>query len=377
MKTPLSISHLVNKNVSGLGAYNAGLSVDELKAKYQVDQVAKLGSNENPFPTSIAVTNVLQEDDNLGHYPDPYCKSLTKALADKLAVPAESIVVGNGSEDLIGIISRVFIEPGDKVMTVVPSFGLHILYPKACGATVLIAEMTAQLKFDIEKIVTMLSVEKPKLFFIASPSNPVGCSLNQEDIKAILHHLSDDTLLVFDEAYYEYAKDDADYPDVLSILKASGKPFVLLRTFSKAYSLAGLRVGYGVFYPTALADYTHKLRTPFNVNRIAQKAAVVALSDDAHLSKTMAWNRLARDQMMSELIALGLSPEVSKGNYLFFATDWHGTELAKRLLRYGVIVKPWLEEGYQQYIRVSIGTEMENQLFITSLREILNSSNEV
>ncbi len=371
MSSALSVDHLVNKNVIGLGAYNAGLSVEELKKKYQVEKVAKLASNENPFPTSAVVLKALQSADNLSHYPDPYCKALGSALAQDLDVSEESIVVGNGSEDLLSIISRVFVEVGDKVMTVVPSFGLHISYPVACGAKMLIAHLTDDLEFDLDKITTMLRTEKPKLFFIASPCNPVGCSLNGIEVQRIIDSVSHETLLVFDEAYYEYAKDDEDYPDVLSLLKASGKPFVLLRTFSKAYSLAGLRVGYGVFYPTELAAYVHKLRTPFNVNRYAQKAAIAALHDHENLEKTIAWNNVERKKMASELIRLGLSPQPSKGNYLFFATDWNGAELAQRLLSYGVIIKPWLEEGYEEYVRVSIGAKEENEQFIHCLSKIL------
>ena len=371
-KTP-SVNHLVNRNVIDLGAYNAGLSIAELKKKYDVKQVAKLASNENPFPTSTAVLHALQESDNLSHYPDPYCKALCSVLAKELDVSEKSIVIGNGSEDLLSIISRVFTETGDKVMTIVPSFGLHISYPKACGANMLIAHLTDDLEFDLDKITTMLKTEKPKLFFIASPCNPVGCSLNKEEVQRIIDSVSDETLLIFDEAYYEYAKDDADYPDVLALLKASEKPFVLLRTFSKAYSLAGLRIGYGVFFPTQLADYAHKLRTPFNVNRLAQSAAIAALQDHDSLAKTIAWNNTARAKMMSELQALGLSPQTSKGNYLFFATHWDGTELAQHLLRHGVIVKPWLEQGYEKYIRVSIGNEAENAQFVSCLNMILNT----
>ena len=372
MKNTPSVGHLINKNVIELGAYNAGLSIAELKKKYDVEQIAKLASNENPFPTSSVVLQALQEPDNLSHYPDPYCKALCSVLAKDLDVPEQSIVVGNGSEDLLSIISRVFVEASDKVMTIVPSFGLHISYPKACGADMLIAHLTDDLEFDIDKITSMLQTEKPKLFFIASPCNPVGCSLNKTEVQQIIDSVSDETLLIFDEAYYEYAKDDADYPDVLSLLKASEKPFVLLRTFSKAYSLAGLRVGYGVFFPTELAGYTHKLRTPFNVNRYAQKAAIAAFGDHENLAKTIVWNNTARDKMTSELQKLGLSPKPSKGNYLFFATHWNGVDLAQRLLSHGVIVKPWLEQGYEEYIRVSIGNETENAQFISCLSSILN-----
>lgn len=370
-KEHLSIDHLVNRYVAKLGKYNAGLSIEGLKARFQVDRVAKLGSNENPFPTSSSVMKALSRAGDLSHYPDANCSLLRKKIADKLTVAEESLVFGNGSEDLISIISRALINEGDKVMTIVPSFGLHILYPTACGAKMVIAPMTAQLEFDIERITSLLRSEKPKLFFIASPSNPVGCSLSQDDVNDILANVSEQTLLVFDEAYYEYAQGELDYPDVLALLKASGKPFVLLRTLSKAYSLAGLRIGYGVFYPVALAEYMNKVRTPFNVNRQAQVAAIAALDDDNHLEKTIHWNHIARKKMQQDLKRLGVSPYESKGNFLFFSTSWLATDLADKLLKFGVIVKPWMEPGYEYFVRVSIGKAEDNQLFITSLASLL------
>lgn len=373
----VAVEHLINKYVSGLEEYNAGLSIEKLKQMFQVDRIAKLGSNESPFSPSDDVLNALQEANHLALYPDSDCGELRRVLAEKMAIDESLFVFGNGSEDLISIISRTFIDVGDKVMTVVPSFGLHILYPVSCGAKMLIAPMTEELEFDIEKIEQLLKDEQPKVFFIASPSNPVGCSLNQEDIHRILKQLSNKTLLVFDEAYYEYSRHDEDYPDVLSLLKGSGKPFVLLRTLSKAYSLAGLRVGYGVFCPAKLGQYINKVKTPFNVNSLAQKAAIAAINDEAHVNRTVNWNYFAREKMMSDLRSLGLFPHESKGNFLFFSTQWDAVDLAQDLLRCGVIVKPWMEQGYKQYLRVSIGGEADNSLFISSLANVLEVRSKV
>lgn len=368
-----SIHSLVSQHVQPLANYNAGLSLEELKKRYNVTKIAKLASNENPFGTPEAVANVLNDAGNLAYYPDPNCTELRELLAQKFNVDAQSLVFGNGSEDIISIICRVFLEAGDDVLTIVPSFGLHILYPQSCGANVLIAEMTDSLEFDIEKIVQLLQTYQPKLFFIASPSNPVGTALNGGQIQTILDALSDKTLLVFDEAYYEYAQTDADYPDVQQILEHSGKPYILLRTLSKAYSLAGLRVGYGICSEPSIAGYIDKLRTPFNVNRIAQRAAVAALNDTTHLEKTLTWNTQARQTLLEQLNELGISAAQSHGNFLFFKTDFPATELAGELLKHGVIIKPWLEKGYENYLRVSIGTQDENEHFLATLKTIINA----
>jgi histidinol-phosphate aminotransferase len=362
---------LINSHVRQLGTYNAGLSTQALKQKYAVERIVKLGSNENPFETPDSVRQILMAPDNLAHYPDPNAESLKKQLSRQLGVPSDTLVIGNGSEDIIQMIARTCLNPGDKVVTVIPSFGLHILYPQACGADVITVPMTDSLQFDINRLTQTLIQQTPKLCFIASPSNPVGCFLSADDITRLLQALTPQTLLIFDEAYYEYARIEAGYPDVLHQLRQSRQPFILLRTLSKAYSLAGLRVGYGICEPRELTDYLDRVRTPFNVNHMAQKAAIAALHDHAHLHKTRNWNQIARDEMCRQLRQLGLSPAPSVGNFVFFATPFRATELAQRLLKQGIIIKPWLENGYEDYIRVSIGNCEDNQYFIDNLRHIL------
>lgn len=367
---------LASQFILPLSDYNAGLSVEALKKKYDVDKIAKLGSNENPFGTPDSVKRVLSEYNNLAHYPDPTCSDLKQVISQKMGVDPQHIVMGNGSEDLIAMISHCFIEPGDKVLTVVPSFGLHILYPKSFGAEMIIAPMTDDLTFDVDLLAQSLKESVPKLFFIASPSNPVGCALNADQIQQLLDSQQSETLFVFDEAYYEYAAGDADYPDVLALLESSGKPFILLRTLSKAFSLAGLRVGYGVCASPKMVMLLNKIRLPFNVNRLAQKAAMAALQDHAHLEKTMSWNRQAKEVVFKQLQALGLNPAPSKGNFLFFETEYPSAEIAEQLLTLGVIVKAWAETGYTHFLRVSIGSKEENDHFIASLATILCSKKE-
>ncbi|MDC0609604.1 histidinol-phosphate transaminase [Vibrio sp.] len=372
MKTIDEIAdQLVSSYVAPLTDYNAGLSIEALKKKYQVEKIAKLGSNENPFGTANSVKLALSEDDNLAHYPDPDCSELKSLLSSRLDAPTSHFVMGNGSEDLINMICHSFLQAGDDVLTVIPSFGLHILYPKSYGANVIASYMTSDLTFDVDDLVEKLKA-KPKLFFIASPSNPVGCTLSSTDVDKLIENQSEETLFVFDEAYYEFAAHESTYSDVVEKLKQSGKPFILLRTLSKAYSLAGLRVGYALCGSENIARYLNKIRLPFNVNRLAQKAAKAALNDNEHLTKTLEWNSQARSELFNQLTEMGLAPIPSQGNFLFFRTNMRSTDLAEALRWHGVIIKPWLEQGYTDYVRVSIGNKEENQQFITSLAAILH-----
>ncbi|MCE0492780.1 histidinol-phosphate transaminase [Vibrio salinus] len=368
------VDKLVSHYVAPLHDYNAGLSVEALKKKYNVSKIAKLGSNENPFGTPESVRKVLNEMHNLAHYPDPGCHELKVTLGQRYDTPPSHIVTGNGSEDIINMLCHAFLEDGDSVLTVTPSFGLHILYPESHGANVIISQMTDALTFDIDDLTQKLEHIRPKLFFIASPSNPVGCTLSSVEIDQLLSHQSSDTLFVFDEAYFEFAACEDGYCDVLEKLKSSGKPFILLRTLSKAYSLAGLRIGYALCATENMATYLNKVRLPFNVNRLAQKAAIAALADAKHLEKTLIWNKQARAMLFNELTKLDLNPIPSQGNFLFFSTSMPSVNIAERLLTKGVIVKPWAEKNYTNYLRVSIGTDEENQHFITSLKAILNET---
>ena len=361
------------REVRSLSSYNAGLSIEAVRARYGVDRIAKLGSNENPFgPSPAVVEAIASEAGQAGLYPDPTCATLRQALAEKFAVDPRRFVFGNGSEDLLGIISRVFLDHGDQVVTVLPSFGLHILYPQAAGAEVVGVPMGADLRIDVDALIDALN-PRTRLLMFACPSNPVGSALTAAELQRILDAIPEQTLLVFDEAYYEYAKDAPDYPDCLAMLDAWNRPYILLRTLSKAYSLAGLRVGYGIVSDPVLADLIDRLRTPFNVNRCAQTAAVAALADEAHLQRGLDHVVTERARMDAALRAMGLTPAPSLGNFLFFATPFEAEAVNEALLARGVIVKPWREPGYTTFLRVSIGTCEDNDLFLAALGEAFDT----
>lgn len=361
------LNALARREVRELASYNAGLSIEAVRERYGLERIAKLGSNENHFgPSPDVVRAVAAEAQQIGLYPDPNCSELRQALAAKFSVDPARLVFGNGSEDLLGIISRVFLDHGDQVVTVLPSFGLHLLYPQAVGAEVVGVPMTADLRIDVDGLLAALS-PRTRLLMFSCPSNPVGSALTVDELQRIVDNLGSQTLLVFDEAYFEYAQGAPGYPDCLALLEASSKPYVLLRTLSKAYALAGLRVGYGIVSDPLLADLIDRLRTPFNVNRCAQVAAVAALADEAHLAQTLAHVASERARMMAALQDMGLQPVPSLANFLFFATRFAADAVNAQLLSRGVIVKPWREAGYTDYLRVSVGSVEDNDWFLQQL----------
>lgn len=362
---------LARAEVRDLASYNAGLGSEAVRKRFGLTRVAKLGSNENPMGPAPAVTPAMtQACSKIALYPDAGCQALRAALSEKLDVPEDQLVFGNGSEDLLSVISRVFLDHDDEVVTVVPSFGLHFIYPMAAGARVVGVPMTDEGTFDVAGMVAALT-PRTRLLMFSCPSNPVGCTLSADELQQLLDALPAQCLLVFDEAYYEYAQWEADYPDCLGLIQASGKPFILLRTFSKAYSLAGLRVGYGIVSDPLLADLINRLRTPFNVNRVAQAAAVAALADDEYLRSCLSHVASERRRVAAALHEQGVATAPSMANFLYFHTPYPAEVINQALLREGVIIKPWREAGYSQYLRVSIGSCEDNDLFLQALASVL------
>lgn len=354
--------------VRGLPTYNAGLSGEFVRARYGVPHVAKLGSNENPGGASAAVLAHLAQSTTTGTlalYPDPSCSALRALIAERLAVDPGQLLFGNGSEDLLAIAAHTFLAPGDEVITVIPSFGLHIIYPQSVGARVVTVPMREDFEFDVDALIAAIS-PRTRMVIISNPSNPVGCAMDAAEMRRLLSVVSPETLVLWDEAYFEYACDEEGYPDSLAVLRESGLPWLLLRTFSKAYGLAGLRVGYGVASAPELAGLMNRVRTPFNINQIAQQAAAVAFGDQAHVAASVGEARKGREWMRAALVGLGVNPARSRANFLFFDCGEDAARLAGRMLEDGVIVKPWREPGYETCMRVSIGSAADNALFIDS-----------
>lgn len=374
MSESLVIS-LARPEVRPLPAYNAGLSSDAVRQRYGVSDVVRLASNENPFGVSPAVRKALAAVvDDVGNYPDANCTALREAIAQSSGVAADRLVFGDGSEDLIKILCEVFLSPGDRVVTQRPVFGLHEIYPKMMGAEVELLELNADMGFDIDAWCAAVS-QAPKIAFLPNPSNPVGCMMDVAQFARVLEATPQGTVLVVDEAYYEYALHDDDYPDVLAMLAQRQGPWIVLRTFSKAWGLAGLRVGYGMADSAAFVALMDKVRSPFNVNMAAQRAALAAWSDPTHMRSGVASTVALREDLRRQLLALaepgqplqGLRIAPSVANFLFLDLGRPNGPVTEALLKQGIIIKPWKESGFEHFLRVSIGTEQDNARFVQAL----------
>ena len=368
------IRRIARVEARDLPAYNAGLSSDAVRQRFGLDTIARLGSNENPFGPSPAVAAALSAmADAIGQYPDANSTALRAAIAARTGVEPADIVVGNGSENLLELLCLAFLSPGDRVVTLLPSFGLHEIFPRMMGAQVDMVPVTDSMEFDIDAWCAALGggARPPRMAILSNPSNPVGCMLDADAFDRVVRAAPPETLLVIDEAYYEYARLTPGFPDVLTRLRAQERPWIVLRTFSKAWGLAGLRVGYGLASHAELVRMLDRVRTPFNVNLAAQRAALAAWGDADHMEKAVQETVAQREILRMQLRDLGVAVAPSAANFLFVDLRRANGPVAEALLARGIIVKPWKEAGYEHFIRVSVGAAADNRLFVAALADIL------
>jgi len=252
------------------------------------------------------------------------------------------------------------------MVTIAPSFGLHPIYAQAAGATVRAVRVRDDYSIDVPGIVDALTPRTRMLMFSA-PSNPAGTTISAVELRSILAALDGGALLILDEAYFEYASEAAGYENFLEVLTASSASWILLRTFSKAYGLAGLRVGYGVASDSSLIDIVDRVRTPFNVNRLAQAGAAAAVDETDFVRDCVAKTIVERERVASELLTLGYPTAPSVANFLFFDARQDANLFSQGLLESGVIVKPWREAGFATHVRVSIGSPRANDQFLAAV----------
>lgn len=367
MTKPLHTELPLNPHVAALPPYNAGMNIATARLRSGREDIAALASNENPDGCSPKVAAALAGL-NPARYCDPACTALRAALGDKLGVATDRIVVGNGSEEMIAAVCRAALRPGATVATLCPGFGLHEIEALANGALVEKIAMRADLHFDVPAIVEALG-RAPAIFFLSSPSNPVGPALDRESLDRIVASVRPETLLVLDEAYFEFTDDDL--PDGLAVLSASALSFVVLRTFSKAYGLAGLRVGYAVTSDARLALAMTAAKTPFNVNAAAQAAALAALTDEAWMHASVSRLKAERTRIAKAIAAMGLPTARSQTNFLFIDVGRDSQAAMDHFLSQGIIVKPWKEKGFETFIRMTIGTQADNDRFLAALKALV------
>jgi len=357
----------IPEHIKTLVPYPPGKPLEELEREYGITGSIKMASNENSLgPSPKAVQAVAGALANLHRYPDGSCFYLAQALAAKLAVASEQLVFGNGSDEIIALLAAALVMPGDEVISSSPSF---LVYPKvtqAQGGVNRVVPLRA-MHHDLETIAAQIT-ERTRLIFLDNPNNPTGTVFSAEAFDAFLKRVPEGVVTVLDEAYLDFVDPDQQI-DVRAYLTGP-KAVVGLRTFSKAYGLAGLRVGYGLM-PSQIADCLHRVRGPFNVNSLAQIGAIAALEDKAHYQKTITMTKEGIAWLSQGLTALGLTPLPTQTN--FFLVDLHrdGRAFYQAMLKRGVIVRPMTAYALPTYIRITVGTAVENERLLKAVSATL------
>ena len=362
--------HLVRPEVLPLVPYEHGRPVEEVRRELGLERVFKLASNENPWgPPERVIKALLSADlvEALRMYPDGAARALRERIAERLGLTADWIALGNGSDELIHFIGLVFLRPGDEVVVGHPSFVRYYASAQLNGAK-LVKVPLKDYRLDLPSMAEAIT-ERTKLVFIANPNNPTGTMVTADEVEEFMRKVPRDVVVIFDEAYCSFV-DDPDFPDTLPYVKEGERPVIVLRTFSKDYGLAGLRVGYGVM-PPEIREYVDKVREPFNVNSLAQLAALTALEDEGYVEWVRRRNAEGKQYLYRELRRLGLSYVPTQANFMLVDVGRPAREVFEALLRRGVIVRPADSFGYPTHIRVTIGRPEENRAFIKALEEVL------
>jgi len=356
--------------VTGLKPYQPGKPLNELEREYGITDAVKLASNENPLGISDNVRQILINNlDNLSRYPDGNGFELKKALANFYNVDIDQLTLGNGSNDVLELIARAFVSCDDEVIFSEHAFAVYPLITQAIGATAIVTKAT-NWGYDLDNILKAIS-EKTKIIFIANPNNPTGTWLIESDLSNFLNAVPENVIVVLDEAYFEYAihsdMEIRNYPDGLRWLSKYSN-LIITRTFSKAYALAGLRVGYSISH-VDLANILNRIRQPFNVNSMALLAAEIALSDKEHLEKTIKLNVSGMSAIKSDLNKIGIDYIPSAGNFISVSLGQKANQIYDQLLHEGVIVRPIDNYGMSGYLRFSIGNSNENKRAMLALEK--------
>lgn len=358
---------LASPGIRDLQPYVPGKPVEELQRELGLTDVIKLASNENPLGPSIRVVESLaQVMPELARYPDGSAWHLKNSLGEFLGVKPEALTIGNGSNDVLELLARVFLNETNESIVSQHSFVVYPLVTRAIGAALRVvpAKHYGQ---DLQATLNSVS-PKTRMVFIANPNNPTGTWTGRSELTEFLDQLREDVIVVLDEAYFEYVQ-EADYPDGIQLMQRYPN-LAVTRTFSKAYGLASLRVGYAVSHPD-IADLMNRVRQPFNVNAMSLVAAQAALEDQAHVQEAVRINREGLRFLTAACERMGLAYIPSVGNFLTIDFGRDAMPIYNDLLREGVIVRPIGVYDLPNHLRVTVGLPEENQRFVEALGRVL------
>jgi histidinol-phosphate aminotransferase len=356
-----------NEWVFTIPEYIPGRSKEEIAREYGAANPIKLASNENPLGTSPKALDTIKEAMATSHlYPDPDSKNLRTAAARFFGCTIDDIIAGNGSDEIIDLVCRAYLKPGDEVIIPSCTFSYYRIASLACGAQVVASPMKDHC-IDITSIEAALS-PRTKIIFIANPNNPTGTYLRRNELLSFINAVPENVLVVIDEAYGAFAREN-DYLSAISLVQSRSN-LITIHTLSKSHGLAGLRVGFGIASKAIFATML-RIKPPFNVNILAQKAGEAALNDDTFFKKTLSntWNSL--DSFYAAFERLGLSYVRSQTNFVLVHIGKDSPRVYEDLLKRGIITRYIPYIGLDEYLRVSIGLPGENKAFIDALEEVL------
>ena len=358
----------IRECINRVKPYVPGKPIEEVQRELSLVEVIKLASNEHPIgPSPKAVEAIRKGLKDINRYPDASSFYLKKAVAKHLKVKEENLITGNGSDEIISIALRTFVDKGDEVVIASPTFLMYEIASQIADARIIQVPLK-EYKYNLPAMLDEIS-PGTKMVFIANPDNPTGRYVTKRELSEFLKKVPADVVVFLDEAYFEFAKDLKDYPDGLDYLKDMPN-LIVSRTFSKAYGLSGLRLGYGVSNPEFIG-YLERVREPFNVNILAQYAGCAALEDKKFLKETLDHVRAEKDFLYKAFRSMRLKFVESATNFILLDTGMDCKVLFERLLRKGVIVRDMKAWGLDTFIRVTVGTRQEDVKFLKALKEVI------
>ena len=352
------------EHIQSIKPYVPGKPVEELQRELGIDDAVKLASNENPLgPSPKAVEAIYKVISGLNRYPDGNAFYLKNALSAKLAVDQERLIIGNGSNELIDIAVRTFVTAGDEAIMGVPSFVVYPMAAQSVGARAVQVPLK-EWRHDLDAMAGEIT-ERTRIIFVANPNNPTGTINHTDEFDEFMRRVPDDVLVIVDEAYREYVQ-DGRYPDVMKYLE-TGRDILILRTFSKVYGLAGLRIGYGISGKEIVREM-NKVREPFNTSSVAQAAAIASVKDSGHVERSIAVNEEGKAYLYKEFRRLGLDFVATEANFIYVTFDRPvAANLYNHLLKRGVIIRPIGAAA----VRITVGLPGENRLLVEALGAVI------
>ncbi|MBI5076386.1 MAG: histidinol-phosphate transaminase [Nitrospirae bacterium] len=351
--------------INAIQPYVPGKPIEELERELGISNSIKLASNENPLgPSPEALKAIKDSFADLNRYPDGAGYYLKNTLSEMLAISPDELILGNGSNELLDIAARTYLQAGDEAVMASPSFVVYGMAVQSVGGKSIQVPLK-DFRHDLKAMAAAIT-PKTKMVFIANPNNPTGTINTKDEFDTLMEKMTDNMLVVIDEAYYEYVS-APDYADSMKHFRA-GRNILILRTFSKIYGLAGLRIGYGIAKKGILTDM-NRLREPFNTNSVAQKAALAALKDKAHVAASRGTNAEGKEYLYQQLAALNIAYVPTEANFIYIPIN-DSIAINNSLMKKGVIIRPMGPKA----IRVTIGLPEENKRFIEALTAVIRDA---